>query len=113
MKYTVLANWPIGKQTSCVGNIDVSFNELKEKFGNPSEGDGYKVDAQWLLDISGEFITIYNYKDGTNFNGIEGGTPTEDIRNWHIGGESKSVVEKVRNLFDTGRDLDIQKSLDS
>jgi hypothetical protein len=99
MAYKVLKDWRKGQMVSLVGYIDISYDRLVEKFGEPTEGDGYKVDAEWLLDIDGEFVTIYNYKDGVNYNGPEG-TPVEDITDWHIGGATKDVEAKVRAIFE-------------
>mgnify|MGYP001311043204 CR=1 FL=1 len=78
------------------GYIDASYAELVETFGKPnSEGDSYKVDAEWILTgPNGEVITIYNYKDGINYCGTDG-AHVENIRNWHIGGFNKNVVDLV------------------
>jgi len=61
-----------------------TYSEIVELFGEPFEGDGYKVDAEWNVIVNNKRCTIYNYKTGINYNGIEG-TPTELIKDWHIG----------------------------
>jgi hypothetical protein len=85
---------------SLQGYIDISYAELIEKLGAPSENfDDYKSDAEWTLKFEdGTGATIYNYKTGKNYCGAEG-LETEDIRDWHIGGESKKAVEKVFEYF--------------
>jgi len=86
--------------TSYQGEIDIDFATLKEKFGEPSNGDEYKVDAEWSLEFEdGTIATIYNYKDGKNYNG-ESGTPTEEIREWHIGGKNMKSVSLVIQILD-------------
>lgn len=66
--------------------IDIVYKHLVEVFGQPGKGDGYKVDALWILQFeNGRIVTIYNYKDGKNYNG-DAGKPVWRIRNWHIGG---------------------------
>ena len=74
--------------TSLITYIECSYAELVSTFGQPTypNGDGYKVDAEWVLDTP-DFgrVTIYNYKDGKNYCG-EDGLATEDIRDWHVGG---------------------------
>ena len=85
--------------TCLQGEIDISYDELFEKLGNPVAGDGYKVDAEWVLKFEdGTVATIYNYKDGKNYNG-EHGLETQDIRNWHIGGGNDKSLENVCDLL--------------
>jgi len=86
--------------TSLMGYIDASYAELVEVLGEPTEGDDYKVDANWhILNMdTGESATIYNYKDGKNYNG-RNGTPKTEIRDWHIGGRSSEAVKLVKSLF--------------
>lgn len=84
---------------SLQGYIDISYAEIKKMLGNPTEGDGYKIDAEWYINFdNGTNATIYNYKDGKNYNG-KSGTPKTKIINWHIGGESKEAVKEVYKLF--------------
>lgn len=81
--------------TSLMGEIEISFSKLVDIFGKPNvQGDEYKVDAEWCGDIDGEVFTIYNYKTGENYLG-EKGLPVEQITDWHIGGKSKEVAQKV------------------
>lgn len=73
--------------TSLQGILNISYGEIVAKLGEPtSDGDGYKVDAEWTLEFEdGTIATIYNYKTGPNYNG-SGDWNVEDIRAWHIGG---------------------------
>jgi hypothetical protein len=82
--------------TSLVEEIDASYEKLVEKFGDPDEGDAYKVDAMWKIEFEdGKVATIYNYKDGKNYNGDEG-LETTKIRDWYIGGyDNTDVVERI------------------
>lgn len=87
--------------TCLQGFISVPYDMLVKVLGEPhSDGDGYKIDAEWILKFNnGTVATIYNYKDGPNYLG-ESGTPVEDIVDWHIGGHEFSNAEKmVRELF--------------
>ena len=87
--------------TSLQGTVDISYAELVRIFGPPhSDGDGEKVDAEWVLLLrSGRIATIYNYKTGKNYNGNEG-QATEDITDWHIGGTTKAVVGEVLAIIE-------------
>lgn len=78
------------------GYVDVSYQRLVEVFGPPhSEGDAYKSDAQWSLEFEdGTIATIYNYKDGKNYNGRTG-TPSTWITEWHVGGFTPKALELV------------------
>jgi hypothetical protein len=97
MKYEIVDT--LGSGTCLQGEIDISFAELVEKFGESGETDGYKVDAEWKLKFEdGGVATIYNYKSGKNYNGEEG-LETEDIRDWHIGGCDRKAVERVYEIF--------------
>ena len=82
--------------THLQGYINIKYSKLVKKLGKPtSNGDGYKVDAQWKGNIDGKVFTIYNYKDGKNYNG-RNGTPTKDITDWHIGGFDRTVVTELK-----------------
>lgn len=71
--------------TSLSGYLEVSYQQLLELLGrHHDKGDAYKVDARWKLKINGKVITIYNYKDGRNYN-RSNGLPVRDITDWHIG----------------------------
>ena len=65
--------------TSLMGYVDADYKVLKKLFGKPLEGDGYKVDAEWVVsfDNGRNIATIYNYKDGKNYNGSRGLNKTQ------------------------------------
>jgi hypothetical protein len=86
--------------TSLQGYIDTSFYDLCQCFGEPnSEGDGYKVDAEWMMKFSdGTVATIYNWKNGKNYCGDDG-EEVEDMTNWHIGGRNQKAVEYVQDAM--------------
>ena len=74
--------------TSLTGYLEIRYSDLVEMFGEPLTGDGYKVDAEWNLEIDGDnIVTIYNYKTGKNYLGANG-LNVEDITRWHIGSKS-------------------------
>lgn len=99
MDYKVNTNDIDANGTCLQGGIDISYAELVKKLGEPTNGDGYKVDAEWEIKFGdGTVATIYNYKDGKNYNGKEG-LDVEEIRDWHIGGNKKDAVEKVHAIF--------------
>lgn len=90
--------------TSLQGYVDAKYDELVTLFGKPTNGDAYKVDAQWILKFEdGEIATIYNYKNGKNYNGAEG-LAVEQIDNWHIGGHKKLVADRVQIILDLHRE---------
>ena len=81
---------------SLMGRINTTYRKLVATFGKPGRGDGYKTDAEWTLEFSdGTIATIYNYKDGKNYNGPSG-LPVSKITDWHISGRSKHAVALVR-----------------
>ncbi len=82
--------------TSLVGEIDISYRQLVKLFGRPSDNfDHYKSDAEWSIEFEdGKVATIYNYKDGKNYNGKQGIAKSR-IRDWHIGGHDKDAYDRV------------------
>jgi hypothetical protein len=54
--------------TCLQGYIVKYYDQLVDLLGEPTSGDGYKVDAEWLIKFDdGTVATIYNYKDGINY----------------------------------------------
>lgn len=85
--------------TSLIDVVYVDYSKIVEKFGEPTIGDEYKIDAEWEIEFEdGKVATIYNYKDGKNYNG-EDGMPTEEITEWHIGGKDKVVAERIKLIL--------------
>jgi hypothetical protein len=96
--------------TCLQGSIDIPYATLVKVFGQPEgQTDDYKVDAEWDLKFQGVPFTIYNYKDGVNYNGSSG-LPVEEIRNWHIGGHSVAAVHAVKFILAQAGELN-QESL--
>ena len=70
-----------------MGIIKRDYATIVKTFGEPTKGFD-KTDAEWHIRFDdGSIATIYNYKDGINYNG-ERGTPVEHIKEWHVGGKS-------------------------
>ena len=85
--------------THRVGLINADYSILCEAFGQPCGAmDDSKSDAAWDIEFSdGTVASIYNYKDGKNYNGPSGRS-LEYIEEWHIGGNSRRaeiLVEKA------------------
>jgi len=78
-----------GNGTSLVGYLNITYDELVEKFGkSDGKSSDNKCKAQWCFSHNGTIITIYDWKMYT--------TPLRDITDWHIGGHSKKAVEILR-----------------
>lgn len=74
--------------TSFRGYVQATYQDLVATFGLPSmNGDGDKIDAEWIIDTPHGIATIYNYKDGKTYLG-ESGVAVEQIYEWHIGGKT-------------------------
>lgn len=86
------------------GEVAAKYDELLAVFGTPTDGDGYKVDAEWMLRFDdGTIATVYNWKNGINYCGDEG-KPVQQITDWHIGGMSKAALDKVQITLDLWRE---------
>jgi hypothetical protein len=75
--------------TSLINIFSFDYSTIVNTFGYPDEGDGYKTDAEWSIELdNGDVVTIYNYKDGKNYNDHDG-LEVEEITNWHFGGNNE------------------------
>jgi hypothetical protein len=95
----------IDSNCTCLqGEVDASYQELCDLFGAPTGGDGYKVDAEWYVKFDdGTIATIYNWKNGKNYEG-ENGLNVEDIRDWHVGGFTGKAPKRVQIALDLHRE---------
>lgn len=87
-------------QSTCLqGEIDVAYTRLVEVFGEPNVDPDYeKTDAEWEILTPDGIATIYNYKDGHSYCGVDG-DDVEDIRDWHIGGTGPEVLPWIQNAL--------------
>ena len=93
-------NIPFGG-TSLQDYIEADYRTLVTLFGEPTSSDGYKVDAEWIIQFTNGIIaTIYNYKSGHNYLGAEGLGVTE-ITEWHVGGKTKQSFELVIEILNS------------
>jgi len=84
--------------TSLQGYVSTRYRDLVAKLGEPMQGDGYKVDAEWnLLFEDGTTAAIYNWKNGPAYLGDMASITAID--EWNIGGSSPRVVELVKEAL--------------
>jgi hypothetical protein len=76
--------------TSYQGVVDTHYWLLKEAFGEPTDGDGDKVQAEWILHTPFGVATIYDWKSSKQVG---------DITEWHIGGHNNAVVDAVNDYI--------------
>ncbi len=82
--------------TSLQGEMDVTYKKLVSVFGKETyDGDGYKVQAEWVVMTPCGIATIYDYKQGKAYNGRADGIPKTKVTEWHIGGNTEAVVGYV------------------
>ena len=80
--------------TSLVGHITCTYDDIVKVFGEPNESDGYKSDAGWDIEWDdGTVSTIYNWKNGNNYN--NDGTRTKSIVEWNVGGKNPLALHYV------------------
>lgn len=91
MRYSVTNSYRDANMTSLLDYINTTYAQLYKIFGKPISGSGDgKTNSSWIIKFSdGQVATIYNYKTGE--------TPTEEY-DWHIGGNNKIVVNRIREL---------------
>ena len=92
----IKAHPSLSSGTSLQASISVPYVDLLAAFGEPhGDGDGHKVDAQWALVFAdGTVATIYNYKNGKNYNGDKG-LELFEITDWHVGGNDWKAGQRV------------------
>jgi len=88
--------------TSLHGYVHTSYKTLRNLFGKPNlpKGQGGKIDAEWILETPYGIASIYNYKDGKNYNG-RNGTAVKDITEWHIGGHNKETAIVIQTAIES------------
>ena len=80
--------------THLIGHITCNYDDIVKVFGQPNDSDGYKSDAGWDIKWEdGTISTIYNWKNGNNYN--EDGTRTESIVEWNVGGKEQKALNYV------------------
>lgn len=98
--------------TSLQGHITATHKELCDIFGQPHEGDGYKVDAEWGVRFGdGTVAAIYNWKDGKNYCG-EDGMPAEQIKDWRVGGHDRKALERIEATLQLHREMQPKNPID-
>ena len=91
--------WMKTNLTSFCGYLNCDFETLKKTFGEPEFLNDGKTDVEWdIITNDGVVITIYNYKDGKNYLGSHGKSPSE-IKTWHVGCHNVNR-EKVKEFFE-------------
>lgn len=68
------------------GFLDISFNEIVEKFGQPNIDYGSKVPYSWDINVGDEEGSIYGYYT------------TKQSKTWHIGGR-EGIMEALKPIF--------------
>lgn len=82
--------------TFLLTTINLPFNQIAAALGDPirfnaDQGDG-KVRIEWDIKFQdGEVATIYDWKEYKR--------RPEDVTDWHIGGRSFEVVQRVYDIL--------------
>lgn len=84
--------------TSYRATIEASYQDLVETWGEPSKGDEYKTEAQWIIrPTRNSVITIYNYKNSRAYDYSY--PEITAVREWHVGGHSANVVDRLLKMM--------------
>ena len=91
--------------TSYQGVVKTTFDELVNKFGDPTYTDASpyeKVNAQWSLqfDVPTEDGEDYELVTATIYNWKDGYIPTDKYE-WHVGGFDFDSVDLVQGVLDS------------
>jgi hypothetical protein len=78
--------------------IEASYQDLVEVWGEPSKGDEYKTEAEWIIrPARNSVITIYNYKNSRAYDYKY--PDITAVREWHVGGHSADVVDRLLKMM--------------
>lgn len=85
------------KGTTFQGYINISVNNLRKLFGEPTRKntDTLKTYLEWDLECDGIIFAIYDYNTWDNENEID---PNERV-NFHIGAHTQATVDFVERLI--------------
>lgn len=91
--YKVTNNHKDAYLTSLLDYVNTTYARLYEVFGKPISGSGDgKVNSEWIIKFAdGQVATIYDWKEEE--------TPVYEY-DWHIGGNNRVVVDRIRALVD-------------
>ena len=87
--------------TSNKGHLNTSYEYLVQKLGKEHFGESgdAKIMCEWAFEFKdGSIGTIYNYKNGINYDPKDGFIK-DHIPNWEIGGNSDRVIHHINNLL--------------
>ena len=81
-----------------LGAINASYDDLVVAFGKPLEGDGYKTEAVWVVDLTPEnSVQIYNYKNSRSYD--KANPRIQDVNEWSVDGTQSDAIEWVRGML--------------
>lgn len=77
--------------TSLQGQVEASYDELVQAFGQPTFGSGDgKTQASWVLSFDGLIATIYDWKENVG---------PKEVTDWHVGGKSVNAAVLVQQVL--------------
>lgn len=86
---------PEADGTHLITTIETTYKHLTNLFGKEdSNGDGYKVQAEWFIITPDGIGTIYDYKQGKSYNGKDG-ISKQKVTDWHIGGHNQATADHI------------------
>ena len=81
-----------------LGAINASYDDLVAAFGKPIEGDGYKTEVVWAVDLTTEIsVQIYNYKNSRTYD--KANPRIQDVNEWSVDGTQSDAIEWVRGML--------------
>ena len=92
--------------TSFQNEVICSFEDLVSLFGEPLyyEGRvGFQTDVAWIFILNtGEVVTLYNWKNGPNYLGIEElyDNQIQNIIEWNIGAKTSKPASYIKRVIE-------------
>lgn len=98
MKYEVQEDFDRVCGTSLKGHITALYSTLVAMFGEPMQGDGYKTQAEWVVEFYDEeedeyvIATIYDWKQYDR--------KPQQVIDWNVGGFKPSAVTLLQKAIE-------------
>ena len=85
--------------TSLKGCVKTTYDDLVDKFGEPTYTDGDKTTAEWNLEFEVDEDGVTEYVTATIYDWKTCSTPMDEYE-WHVGGYNMDVLYVIEKALE-------------